>query len=113
MPDYILRIIRESNDAPAMTTIINVAKHKALTELFLDEGYVVYDCFACQYTKNYGELFLDEADEKNCHSGICLDHHQADSDSRACVKYCCYICKRGRSRNNLCGCIRWSENYKK
>ena len=82
MPDYILRIIRESNDAPAMTTIINVAKHKALTELFLDEGYVVYDCFACQYTKNYGELFLDEVDEKNCHSGICLDHHQADSDSR-------------------------------
>ena len=86
MPDYILRIIRESNDAPAMTTIINVAKHKALTELFLDEGYVVYDCFACQYTKNYGELFLDEVDEKNCHSGICLDHHQADSDSRACVE---------------------------
>lgn len=86
MPDYILRIIRESNDAPAMTTIINVAKHKALTELFLDEGYVVYDCFACQYTKNYGELFLDEVDEKNCHSGICLDHHQADSDSRACAE---------------------------
>ncbi len=86
MPDYILKIIRESNDAPAMTTIINVAKHKALTELFPDEGYVVYDCFACQYTKNYGELFLDEVDEKNCHSCICLDHHQADSDSRACVE---------------------------
>ena len=38
----------------------------AIREMFWDEGYVVYDCFACQYTKLYAESFLDEVDEKNC-----------------------------------------------
>ena len=66
MPDYILRIIRESKAEPNMVSVINLSKHRALTELFPEEGYIVYDCFACQYTKIYGELFLEEADEKNC-----------------------------------------------
>lgn len=67
MPDYILKIIRESKAGPDMVSVINLAKRKAITDLFPEEGYVVYDCFACQYTKIYGELFLEEADEKNCH----------------------------------------------
>ena len=67
MPDYILKIIRESKENLDMTGVINLARHRALTDLFPEEGYVVYDCFACQYTKLYGELFLEEVDEKNCH----------------------------------------------
>ena len=67
MPDYILKIISESKGALDMTSVINQAKHRALTDLFPEEGYVVYDCFACQYTRSYGELYLEEADEKNCH----------------------------------------------
>ena len=66
MPDYILKTIRESKGTPAMTIVINHAKRMAMTDLLPNEGYVVYDCFACQYTKIYGELFLEEADEKNC-----------------------------------------------
>ena len=67
MPDYILKTIKETKEELTMTAVINLARHKALTDLFPEEGYVVYDCFACQYTKIYGELFLEEADEKNCH----------------------------------------------
>ena len=67
MPDYILKIINESKEDINMTTVINQAKRRAMTELFPEEGYVVYDCFACQYTRSYGELYLKEADEKNCH----------------------------------------------
>ena len=67
VPDYVLKIIRESKEELSMTEIINLARHRALTHLFPEEGYVVYDCFACHYTKIYGELFLEEADEKNCH----------------------------------------------
>ena len=67
MPDYILKIIGETKGTLGMTSVINQAKHKALTDLFPEEGYVVYDCFACQYTRSYGELYLEEADEKNCH----------------------------------------------
>ena len=66
MPDYILKIIRENEYAGDMISIINLAKRRAVTELFPEEGYVVYDCFACQYTKRYGELYLEEVDEKNC-----------------------------------------------
>ena len=66
MPDYILKTISESEGALNMTTVINQAKRRAVTELFPEEGYVVYDCFACHYTKLYGELYLEEADEKNC-----------------------------------------------
>ena len=67
MPDYILKIISENEYAGDMISIINLAKHRAVKELFPEEGYVVYDCFACQYTKRYGELYLEEVDEKNCH----------------------------------------------
>ena len=65
VPDYVLKILRESGRG-GMVFVLNEAKHKAVTELFPEEGYVVYDCFACQYTRIYGELLLDEADEKNC-----------------------------------------------
>ena len=74
MPDYILKIVRESNGEGNMGGFVSLAKHRALVDLFPKEGYalvdlfpkegyVVYDCFACQFTKNYEELFLDEVDE--------------------------------------------------
>jgi hypothetical protein len=66
MPDYILKIVRESNGEGNMGEFVSLAKHRALVDLFPKEGYVVYDCFACQFTKNYEELYLDEVDEKCC-----------------------------------------------
>ena len=63
MPDYILKIVRESNGEGNMGGFVSLAKHRALVDLFPKEGYVVYDCFACQFTKNYEELYLDEVDE--------------------------------------------------
>ena len=65
MPDYILKIV-ESEKPGHMWWVVNDAKHEAMKDLFPEEGYVVYNCFACQYTKLYAELFLEEVDEKNC-----------------------------------------------
>ena len=56
MPDYILKIVRESNGEGNMGGFVSLAKHRALVDLFPKEGYVVYDCFACQFTKNLEHL---------------------------------------------------------
>lgn len=66
MPEYILKIVRDGKEAINMSQVVSLARSRALTDLFPTEGYVVYDCFACQYTKLYGELYLEDADEKCC-----------------------------------------------
>ena len=44
MPDYILKIVRESNGEGDMGGFVSLAKHRALVDLFPKEGYVVKYC---------------------------------------------------------------------
>ena len=67
MPEYILQEAKTAKREESMQNIVCRAKIRAFLDLFPYELYASCQCFACQYTKMYGELYLAEADEKNCH----------------------------------------------
>ena len=65
MPEYIKKVA-EMNPGIPMAFIVEGAKRKALYELFPHERYIANDCYACQYAKEYSELYACEVGEQNC-----------------------------------------------
>ena len=66
MPEYIKKTA-EMNPGIPMAFIVEGAKRKALYELFPHEKYIANDCYACQYAKEYSELYSTyEIREQNC-----------------------------------------------
>ena len=67
MPEYIKKVA-EMNPGVPMVYIVEGAKRKALYELFPNEKYISNDCYACQYTKEYSELYSTyEIREQDCY----------------------------------------------
>ena len=66
MPEYILQEAKTAKHEESMQTIVCRAKIRAFLELFPGEPYVSYECFACQYTKEYTELYCWTVQEKEC-----------------------------------------------
>ena len=66
MPEYIKKVA-EMNPGIPMAHIVEGAKRKALYELFPHEKYIANDCYACQYAKEFSELYSTyEIREQNC-----------------------------------------------
>lgn len=66
MPEYIKKVA-EMNPGIPMAHIVEGAKRKALYELFPHERYIANDCYACQYAKEFSELYSTyEIREQNC-----------------------------------------------
>ena len=69
MPEYILQEAKTAKHEESMQVIVCRAKIRAFLELFPYELYASYQCFACQYTKEYTELYCQVVREKDC--GLC------------------------------------------
>ena len=83
MPEYIKKVA-EMNPGIPMAHIVEGAKRKAIYELFPHEKYIANDCYACQYTKEYSELYLYEVREQNCaycplQQGWCSYYHALET----------------------------------
>ena len=65
MPEYIKKVAGMNPGIP-MAYIVEGAKRKAIYELFPHERYIANDCYACQYTKEYSELYLNNVAEQDC-----------------------------------------------
>ena len=65
MPEYIKKVA-EMNPGIPMAYIVEGAKRMAIYELFPHERYIANDCYACQYAKEYSELYSYEVGEQNC-----------------------------------------------
>ena len=67
MPEYILQEAKTANHEVSMQDIVCRAKIRAFLELFPGEPLASYECFACQYTKEYTELYCWEVRENECY----------------------------------------------
>ena len=68
MPEYIKKVAEMNQKGIPMAYIVEGAKRMAIYELFPHERYIANDCYACQYTKEYSELYSTyEIREQNCH----------------------------------------------
>lgn len=66
MPEYILQEAKTAKEEETMPEIVCRAKIKAFLDLFPEELYVSYECFACQYTQECMELYSREVLDKDC-----------------------------------------------
>ena len=66
MPEYILQEVKTAKPEESMQIIVFRAKFRAFLELFPGEAYTSYQCFACQYTKEYTELYCWSVRENAC-----------------------------------------------
>ena len=67
MPEYIKKVAEMNTKRVPMAYIVEGAKRMAIYELFPHEKYIANDCYACQYTKEYNELYSSyEVREQDC-----------------------------------------------